>query len=211
MPRIARNVEEVDQVKEQILDEASKLILDEGFKGFSMRKLAGKLGMTAANIYNYFLNKDEIYLSIQTRGFEMMYEFLLVARDEASSPRKRLQKFIEGYIWFGLKRSNYYEVIFSRNTPKYTDYKGTQLEPVAFTEKAAGLRVLDLASQTIAQALGRVEDDEYCRQKAIEAWIFLHGLVSLYQTRVLQEVCADVDAVVQRISVRLMDFIGARD
>ncbi|MEZ4549411.1 MAG: TetR family transcriptional regulator [Desulfobacterales bacterium] len=35
----------------------------------SMRKLAGRLKMTAANIYNYYQNKDDLYLAIQTRGF----------------------------------------------------------------------------------------------------------------------------------------------
>ena len=31
-----------------------------------MRKIATKVSMTAANIYNYYSNKDEIYLAIQT-------------------------------------------------------------------------------------------------------------------------------------------------
>ena len=62
MPKTTRAAEEVIGIKDRILETALQHLIEDGFEHFSMRKLAARLGMTAANIYNYFTNKDEIYL-----------------------------------------------------------------------------------------------------------------------------------------------------
>jgi len=38
------------------------------------------------------------------------------------------------YLKFGMENPEYYEIMFSRNTPKYIDYQGTAIEPTAFYE-----------------------------------------------------------------------------
>ncbi|MCK5680918.1 helix-turn-helix transcriptional regulator, partial [bacterium] len=62
MPKAPRTPEEVELVRQAILDAALKIIVEDGYKGFSMRKLGRSMGMTAKTVYNYFINKDEIYL-----------------------------------------------------------------------------------------------------------------------------------------------------
>ena len=74
MPKPIRSPKEVETVKNDILKTALKLMCDEGFDALSMRKLAARLKMTAANIYNYYENKDDLYLAIQTRGFQMIVD-----------------------------------------------------------------------------------------------------------------------------------------
>jgi len=64
MPKTTRSPEEVKKIKDRILETALQLLIDDGFMHFSMRKLAARLGITAASIYNYFTNKDELYLLI---------------------------------------------------------------------------------------------------------------------------------------------------
>ena len=86
MPRPQRKPEEVEAFKEEILAQALHLIVRHGFDGFSMRKLAARLGIAAKTIYNYFNNKDELYLVILTRGFEDLHRQCRKAFDANDEP-----------------------------------------------------------------------------------------------------------------------------
>ena len=115
-----------------------------------MRKLGDRLGMTAANIYNYYANKSELYLDIQTRGFLLLNESFAVVLERTSDPVERLVGFAWAYVDFGLTHKDYYDVMLGRNTPKYTDYVGTALEPVARREKETAVAVIDLVERVIS-------------------------------------------------------------
>ena len=149
MPKTTRAAEEVIGIKDRILEIALQHLIEDGFEHFSMRKLAARLGMTAANIYNYFTNKDELYLLIQTRGFEMLYDFLYEAYKRSATPEKKLVNMIRAYLKFGMDNPEYYEIMFSRNTPKYADYKGTDMEKVALLEKQTALKSADITIQAL--------------------------------------------------------------
>ena len=56
MPKKARSEQEVQQVREEILDKTLELINEVGYENFTMRKLADKLNMTATPIYQYYKN-----------------------------------------------------------------------------------------------------------------------------------------------------------
>ena len=51
--------------KQKIIDTAIELIENEGLESLSMRKLASKLGIEAASLYNHFSNKSELFDFIQ--------------------------------------------------------------------------------------------------------------------------------------------------
>ncbi|MEN6476055.1 MAG: TetR/AcrR family transcriptional regulator [Syntrophaceae bacterium] len=201
MPKAARNGAEVSGVKGRILDTALQLLIDDGFVHFSMRRLAAKLGMTAANIYNYYRNKDELYLRIQTRGFEMLSERFAKADNRTLPVNKRILGMMRAYIDFGVHNPEYYEIMFSRNTPKYADYVGTDMEPVAFHEKQTALKAAELTLAVFAE-LG-MEADE-ARFRLIQVWSMLNGIVNLYNSRVLQEVDDHAEQTMDRMVAELM-------
>ena len=89
MPRIARNTEEVDSVKQQILDAAVKIITNNGFSKLSMRRIAAQLGVSATTIYNYYTSKDELYFYIRIKGFERLFEYFEKAYDIPVSTREK--------------------------------------------------------------------------------------------------------------------------
>lgn len=51
-------------IRKKILEVARTEFLDKGFKNASMRTIAKKSNVGLSNIYNYFKNKDEIYLEV---------------------------------------------------------------------------------------------------------------------------------------------------
>lgn len=64
MPKVTRGIQQVDAVREQILDCAFKILVKNGSESLSLAKIGSKMKMTAANLYNYYANKDELLIAI---------------------------------------------------------------------------------------------------------------------------------------------------
>ncbi|MBU2515278.1 TetR/AcrR family transcriptional regulator [bacterium] len=206
MPKIARKSKDIEAVKKTILDAAIDLIYEEGFTSLSMRKIALKSSMTAANIYNYFANKDEIYLEIQTMGFSILHQEAVTIESQEITPFEKLRQFISGYIEFGIQNPDIYEIMFTRNTPKYKDYVGTALEGKATIEKDTALKSFAVAADFISQistesnlkAIGSIQF------RTMQIWTACHGIVSLHNSRVLQEVDENTELVIEQCIDDLM-------
>ncbi|RJP88586.1 MAG: TetR/AcrR family transcriptional regulator [Desulfobacteraceae bacterium] len=216
MPKPVRSAVEVETVKKNILDTALAMMCDDGFDVLSMRKLALRLGMTAANIYNYYNNKDELYLAIQTNGFQMLCDrFQEIAASPVPEPDK-LSAMMRAYVDFGVGNPDYYEIMFSRNTPKFADYKNTPMEPAAAIEKQTALQVADITTQAIMSYNASIQaraslSEEDAGYATIALWSALHGMVNLYNSRVLQEVEAAADMLINRLVGDLLEkFLGIR-
>ena len=197
MPRAAHTPQVVEATRRRILDASTELLCAEGFDGFSMRKLAGRLGMTVANIYNYYPNKNAIYLDVQTRGFELLQDAFREVRGRHEEPLARLLGYARAYVDFGRRRPEHYQVMLGSNTPKYADYVDTALEPLASREKRAAVAVLDTAEATLREAIAASGRSITVppRTLVLRLWITLHGLVSLLNNRVLAEVDDAPDAI----------------
>jgi AcrR family transcriptional regulator len=209
-PAPARSAEEVHAFREKILDAAQDILNKQGFEALSMRRIAGRLQMTATNIYNYFVNKDEIYLALQTRGFIMLAKRFEVVDAQYKNPLDRLKGYMKAYIAFGLEQPDQYAVMFTYNTPKFADYAGTAQEPAATEEKLAAMVLAEMAVKTTDELikehpeLAAVTDPYY---RMVHAWVTLHGIVSIMGSRVLQEVVANTHEVITFIIDEIMSQI----
>ncbi len=143
MPKKPRSEQEVQKVREEILDKTLELINEVGYENFTMRKLANKLNMTATPIYQYYKNKDELYLAALTQGFETLCNVAEKARDEGKDPMERLRFVIRDVILFGLEHPGVYNILFISAVPKYYDYVGTENEDAAKRELDAAMRFRD--------------------------------------------------------------------
>jgi len=201
MPKAARSPEDIESIKERILDVALSIINDQGFEHFSMRKLAAKLGITATTIYNYYSSKDELYLMILTRGFGLLSSTLHDIQQNVQDPFLRLEAMIRAYVDFGIRDSNYYNIMFTSGAPKYLDYVGTDLEPIAFFEKQTALQLLEITSREFSHTVhGNCHlAEEDIRYFVIRLWSSLHGIIALYNSRVLHEVHEHPETMVERM------------
>jgi AcrR family transcriptional regulator len=198
MAKTARRAEEITVIKDSILMAALDIIVNEGFANLSMRKLASRLNMTAANIYNYYSSKDEIYLLIQARGFEKLFLIINNALNNGKEPYAKLESIVRLYIDFGIKNPDYYEIMFNRNTPRYADYIGTEMEIAAEEERNMAMMVVEKALVVIREAAPYLEESELMYH-VIKIWIMLNGIVSLSNSRGLVQVEPEVDLVIERI------------
>jgi AcrR family transcriptional regulator len=143
--------------------------------------------MTAATVYNYFQNKEEIYLHVLTRGFELLYDDLVRASGSRDEPFEKLKAVWREFVRFGLNQSNYYDIMLTLYIPKYRDFVGGPLEPLARKELTTALKVVDLITRVleeIAEAHGNIRKED-ARIHFMRLLTGVHGVVSLYNNTIL--------------------------
>jgi AcrR family transcriptional regulator len=190
MGRRPKSNAEIEAIKVQILDATLQLISKDGYQGFSIRKLGPKLGIAPKTVYNYFKSKEEIYLYVLTRGFETFYDELCRSIRLKKDPFKKLEALVGAYVRFGFEQSNYYDIMFTWHVPKYKDFIGTSLEPVAYGELQAALKSLDLFIQImneIEAEYGRINKND-ARINVIQLFVGMHGIVAFKNNTILDYV-----------------------
>ncbi|SHK83211.1 transcriptional regulator, TetR family [Desulfatibacillum alkenivorans DSM 16219] len=188
MPKPPRTPQEVEAFRENILAHAVELISAKGFEGFSMRKLSARLGIAAKTIYNYYTNKDELYLAILTKGFNRLHRQCEKARDSQDEPLDRIEAMVSAFLDFGLNESHAYNLMFTWHVPKYNDYVGSDMEPAALLELQAALKMVDLFVDAIGACAspGFFIREEDARKVLISIFTRLHGFIASYNNTLLQ-------------------------
>jgi AcrR family transcriptional regulator len=187
MPRAPRSSEEIEHVKQRILQQALEIITEHGYDHLTMRRLGGRLGMAAKTIYNYYLNKDEIYLHVMKKGYDILYDDMQRRSNDQSDPVEKLRAMTRAFIDFGINYANYYDIMFTFYVPKYNDYIGTPTEPTAHDVLVKSLQCAELTISAIEE-IGRrtgAFDQNQARLYFIKWFIWLHGLVALHNNKVL--------------------------
>jgi len=206
--------EEIDSTRIRILDTALDIIIEEGFNNLSVRKIASHLGITATTIYNYYTNKDEINLMIRIRGFEKLYDLLTERSAPFNNIEDKFKIMIRGYIEFGLTYPSYYDIMFNLHTPKYLDYVGTDIEPLAHTEKQNALKCLALFMEPISVYISGKgkKKDHFLLYQIVKSWSDMHGLITLKNSRLFHEVLDNVDAFIEeRTSDMINDILKIKE
>jgi len=190
MPKAPASPGEIENIRDNMIHEAVSLINETGFSNFSMRKLGSRLGIAAKTIYNYFTDKDELYLMILTRGFDVLLETMEKAKEESRTPYQQLRAMARAYVSFGLENPHHYNILFSLDVPKYTDYVGTRHEELADTQNRSALKVAVLTREVMVTGARKsrgvkMKDIDH---HLMHIWSTLHGIVSLLNSRVTLEV-----------------------
>jgi AcrR family transcriptional regulator len=180
-----RELTKIEGIKGQILDVALGIIVEEGYGNLTMRRLASKLNMTAPNIYNYYKSKDEIYIHLVIRGFNMLNNIMQDVINKYKEPAERAKQLAKAYLSFGFMNSGYYNIMFTYPTPKYNDFIGTALEKLSEVEYRISMQIVNFVLKEIAILTVRNETDESVRINLIGVWSMLHGMVSLYNSKII--------------------------
>jgi AcrR family transcriptional regulator len=201
VPKATRSAQEVGEVKDEILECAMDIMFHEGYDNLTMGKIGARMNMTAANLYNYFGNKEEIFFSVHKKSFDLLYKELCASLEPETDELARVKKFIEAYVEFGIRNSHYYHIMFGVPTPKYVDYIGAFGEEDARNARLDSLKLLDLAIKTLSGYLSTLPgaDKEDARILTMSIWCSLHGLVSLYNNRMLRGADDNPELLVKQI------------
>jgi len=207
--KTARGIKEIKQIREKILESALDIIVAKGLDGLTMRGLAKKTDMTAPNLYNYFSNKDEIYIHIVIRGFEMLYADLKTACDCHADHTGRLRAMIDTYMTFGINKPRYYDIMFTRPTPKYNDYVGTPLEKISEIEYNISMEIAALALETAKNVMGPETGDELLTRRLVQIWSLMHGMITLNNSQVMGYVAESPANVYKKLIDEFIDSLAS--
>lgn len=179
MPKKPKTPEEINEIKEHILQVSIDLIKKTGYENFSMRALASTLNVTPPTIYQYYSNKDELYLTILTKGFEKLYDVLNEAYNSQEKAKNKLYAVGKAYIDFGIKNPNLYDLMLVSNVPKFYDYVGTPAEETAKLELETAIKVINFAKLVINESgLLNGKSEEEAEMVIFELMCATEGMVS---------------------------------
>ncbi|MBI5895266.1 MAG: TetR/AcrR family transcriptional regulator [Desulfobacterales bacterium] len=209
MPKKTRSTAEVDAVRDKILDCAFEILVKNGYEGLSMAKVGARMKMTAANLYNYYANKDELFIAIHKKAFAMLHDRLRAAVQKAKTPLARYQKMTQAFVAFGTQNINIYDIMFNRRLRQHSDYVGTPQEALSEEEFRSSLKVRSFSVKVIKEyraslTVTNSADPEFL---AIQATSMLHGIISLYNSGVLGEITPDPEGVLKKIMENAMRIV----
>lgn len=90
MTTLTRKQREIQQREERILEESRKLLLDEGYHGLSMDRIAETLEYSKGTIYQHFPNKEEILLALANQAMERRLDLFRRAASFRGGSRERI-------------------------------------------------------------------------------------------------------------------------
>ena len=202
MPKTPRRPEEVEAEKQRILGEALKIIAESGYEGLTMRGLGQRLGMAAKTIYNYFQNKDEVYLQVATKEFGTLYADLLEGYQSSGDPSGRLRAITKRLLAFGISHPSRYDLMFGLHVPMYRDFFGSPSEEIAVKGLGGALRVRDLivrVMREIAEPSGELSEEEIALHAM--GWLAgVHGILSLYNSGILSYLHDRPESALERLA-----------
>lgn len=159
--------------REEILESACALFLEEGLDGFSMRKLAERLDVTAPALYRHYEGREEVLGGVVGEAYRTLRDVLYRALEEAT-PEERFRAAGAAYLDFALEHPGYYQMLYA---------------------PADALGLAELPDEAVGHALAvgqfwndRVRDCMDAgllarrdpREAGVTLWSHAHGLVSLF-------------------------------
>src|SRR5688572_1875074 len=189
----------VSEQRGRILTCACEMYLRDGLDGFSMRKLARTLGVTAPALYRHYESKERVLLDVVGEGYRQLIEYLHRAL-QGRTPEDRFRIAGEEFLAFALEHPRYYEVLFMGVELLRLD--GVRAE-VTDQGCAVGQFWNDRVREMIAAGMLKAGD---AQSIGMTLWAHAHGLISLYLKGMLP-VGEDEFRMIYRHSAARM-FIG---
>jgi AcrR family transcriptional regulator len=159
-------------LRQQILDAARDLFINEGYDAVSMRRIAARIEYSPTAIYLHFPDKQAILTALCDETFDKLSVRLAGLFARVSDPLARLREGLRLYVDFGLAHPHHYTVSF---LVRPRDARTS--EPTAGHRAFAFLQAA--VAETMATGAIRTGDVETTAQAL---WASCHGLVALLIT-----------------------------
>ncbi|QRR00474.1 TetR/AcrR family transcriptional regulator [Dyadobacter sandarakinus] len=167
-----RKEREKQDMRNLIIESATRLFLKQGYDKTSIRNIAEDIEYSPATIYLYFKDKDEIFYVIHENGFSMLLAEFRKSQNIVN-PFERLVAICKSYIRFAIENQDFYDLMFIMRAPL--------AEIECNNEWPEGQNAFAFLVQVIHECL----DQQLIRPvdvglQALSVWSMGHGLVSLY-------------------------------
>ena len=157
-------------LKRALTEAALGLVKEKGPKGFTLREVARRAGVSAAAPYRHFSDKAQLLAAVATQGFIQLHEALSAATTETADLTRQVLDMGRAYARWAVTHPDYYQVMFGAELDKSD-------KPELLT---AGARAFD----DLLDAIVRCQQANLLpagdpREIAGPTWSLLHGIASL--------------------------------
>jgi TetR/AcrR family transcriptional regulator, cholesterol catabolism regulator len=105
MPKgIPLTAEDLERRRHEIFSASVHLFLEKGFQETSMREIAAAAGMGKSSLYDYFITKDEILLSVIEDDVDDLTGKVRIITDQALPAVEKLQQVMHTYLNYLLSK-----------------------------------------------------------------------------------------------------------
>jgi AcrR family transcriptional regulator len=160
-------------LKRALIDEALKLISEEGVAAVTTRALARRLGVSHAAPGHHFADREALLVELATEGFRLFADALEGSIAGETEPARRLLALGRAYLRFAVDHPSYLRVMFARGFPK-----GYQPPDRFVCESDRAYAVLEGVVRDLTLALGG--DPAPLDELAFGTWSLVHGMAMLW-------------------------------
>lgn len=161
-------------LRKALLDAAVALIGEVGPRGFTLREVARRAGVSHNAPYRHFASKDDLLLAVAAEGFDRLAAVMREAMAPGQSARERLELCGCGYVDFALRWPQHLLAMFDLPAAEREHCEtGRPVPPIG--EDA--FRVL-LDGIVAAQEAGDLPTGDP-QPQAWTAWALVHGIAKL--------------------------------
>jgi AcrR family transcriptional regulator len=157
-------------LKRALTEAALGLVKEKGPKGFTLREVARRAGVSVAAPYRHFSDKAQLLAAAATQGFVQLHEALNAAAAENTDLTRQVLDMGRAYVRWAVTHPDYYQVMF-----------GAELDKSDKPELlAAGARAFcDLLDVIVRCQEANLLPAGDPRHIAGPTWSLLHGIASL--------------------------------
>lgn len=167
--------------REEILQAAKELFLEQGYDATTIRRIADRVGVSAPALYLYFPDKEQMMLALCDQTFAHLLESVGEIEKTVSDPRQRIRRFGEAYLRFGMQHPDEYRLVFlGNNIPESVRKVGHRMPTDDPTRPGVGgalvfQRLVAILAEAEASGLKLNYPADTCAELC---WMGVHGLVS---------------------------------
>lgn len=108
-----RRARERADVRTALLEAARAALVEEGYEGLTIRRVAERAEYGLGTVYSYFADKDDLLYALTLQDFERLTEQLRHIRDTHSGVAA-VREMLLSYVRMGLEQPRSYEIMFMR-------------------------------------------------------------------------------------------------
>ena len=162
----------MSDLRDRLLDTSRKLLLEQGYRNFSLRKVARETGVSATSIYLHFDSKDHLIHTLMEESIDQLNSELEHAVQAGTDPIEKLNILARVYVEFALEHPREYQIIYMVSSDEMSRY------PKDKFRKAR--RGYELLKEVIEDGVNRhLLDENHPRIAAYTFWAQLHGVMSV--------------------------------
>ena len=96
-----------EQRRQDIIEAAEKLFISQSFENTTMEKIANEAEYSKGTIYNYYNSKDELYIALGNKAYNLIIDYTKKLTDEEIPGIKQLMAVGYAYYEFTKKYPQY--------------------------------------------------------------------------------------------------------